>query len=357
MYRLIDLFSGAGGLTAGLVAASPKFLPAAHVDIEIDAVATYAQNFSSSEPLFGDLRTFVKEEILPSADIVVGGPPCQGFSTLGKRNDRDEKNELWRYFATAVRQIKPKYFVIENVPQFLKSTQYGIFQKSVYEGELRDYEIAVHKLNVAHFGTPQNRIRMIILGTRKGLPKLDLPRMKDGLLPSKTVRDAIGNIDFDVEGIDLPDRKLIFMGKKLKGCFLSQELHLGRRYSPISLKRFEFVGKDGGSRKDIPFDLLAPCWQKNPTSASDVMGRLRWDSPSVTIRTEFFKPEKGRYLHPVAHRAITHYEAILLMGFSPDYRWVGTKTSIARQIGNAVPPALGRAIGGELIHLLDMVEG
>ncbi|NKS67189.1 hypothetical protein GS461_17240 [Rhodococcus hoagii] len=127
------------------------------------------------------------------------------------------------------------------------------------------------------------------------------------------------------------------------GQFKLSELHLTRSYEVLSMKRFASI-PPGGNRFNIPDDLLSECWRKHKSGSGDVMGRLHWDRPSVTIRTEFFKPEKGRYLHPTEHRAITHLEAGLLQGFPLDSRWVGSKTAIARQIGNAVPVALSAAI-------------
>src|SRR5690606_27946388 len=100
---------------------------------------------------------------------------------------------------------------------------------------------------------------------------------------------------------------------------------------------------------DIREEYLAPCWRNHRSGSGDVMGRLWWDRPSVTIRTEFFKPEKGRYLHPTEHRAITHFEAALIQGFPEDYKWFGSKTSIGRQIGNAVPIPLAKAIAESLL--------
>jgi DNA (cytosine-5)-methyltransferase 1 len=117
------------------------------------------------------------------------------------------------------------------------------------------------------------------------------------------------------------------------------------------LKRFEHIPV-GGNRFDLPDSLMAPCWRKHKSGSGDVMGRLRWDRPSVTIRTEFFKPEKGRYLHPTASRAISHYEAALIQGFPPTHRFVGSKTAIAKQIGNAVPIPLGEAIARQLLEVL-----
>jgi DNA (cytosine-5)-methyltransferase 1 len=130
------------------------------------------------------------------------------------------------------------------------------------------------------------------------------------------------------------------------------ELHLSRNgIRPLSLARYRSI-PEGGNRFDIPFDLLSPCWKKHKTGSADVMGRLHRDKPSVTIRTEFFKPEKGRYLHPWLHRPITHLEAARLQGFPETFRWCGSRTQIARQIGNAVPVGLARAIAEHLAPLL-----
>src|SRR5690606_36053881 len=114
--------------------------------------------------------------------------------------------------------------------------------------------------------------------------------------------------------------------------------------SALSMNRFRAIPA-GGGRFDLTDELLTPCWRSHTTGAGDVMGRLHWDRPAVTVRTEFFKPEKGRYVHPTEHRTISHHEAARLQGFPDDYRWVGTKADIARQIGNAVPLALGEALG------------
>ena len=119
-----------------------------------------------------------------------------------------------------------------------------------------------------------------------------------------------------------------------------QDLHIGRTPRPTSLDRYLAI-PEGGNRFDLARnrpDLLPRCWAEKPTGTTDVMGRLWWDRPSSTIRTEFFKPEKGRYLHPEANRPITHREAARLQTFPDDFEFEGSKIEIARQIGNAVPP-------------------
>lgn len=124
------------------------------------------------------------------------------------------------------------------------------------------------------------------------------------------------------------------------------DLHFGRNPTPKSLARYRAV-PPGGNRFDLQKNaphLMPPCWIKKASGGTDLFDRLWWNRPSVTIRTEFFKPEKGRYLHPSQHRPITHREAARLMGFPDDFVFKGTKTEIARQIGNAVPPDLGGAV-------------
>ncbi len=133
-------------------------------------------------------------------------------------------------------------------------------------------------------------------------------------------------------------------GDPVRGEFKTTELHLTRNYSPTSRARFKHIPAEG-NRFDIPPSLQPACWLNHTTGSGDVMGRLYWDRPSVTIRTEFVKPEKGRYLHPEQDRAITLMEGARLQGFSDDYLWCGSKTDIAKQIGNAVPIPLGAAIG------------
>jgi DNA (cytosine-5)-methyltransferase 1 len=138
------------------------------------------------------------------------------------------------------------------------------------------------------------------------------------------------------------------------------DLHLGREPRPLSLLRYDCI-PPGGGRFDLPDELLPNCWRNKATGTTDVMGRMRWDRPSLTIRTEFFKPEKGQYLHPQwdpdnpslrVNRPITHLEAARLQTFPNDFVWCGTKLQIARQIGNAVPVTLATAIARSVLQLL-----
>ncbi|MCL1870566.1 MAG: DNA cytosine methyltransferase [Promicromonosporaceae bacterium] len=345
---VIDLFAGAGGLSLGFHQGSNRFATTRAVEIDLAASATYAQNFGDVV-YAGDIAAWLEDERTPSADVVLGGPPCQGFSLIGKRDPLDLRNTLWRPYVEVVRRAMPRAFVMENVPALLRSGEYAAFVDTFASGELADYEIRVEILNAADFGAPQTRKRVIVIGVRRDIEHPGHPTASDA--PRATVRDALAGIRGFAGSISLPPRKVQFRGMWLPGVFKGPELHITRNWSPLYEQRFRAIPY-GGSRHDLPDELSADCWRNNPHSASDVMGRLEWEKPSVTIRTEFFKPEKGRFIHPTQHRAITHWEAARLQGFPDDYLWVGDRAQIARQIGNAVPVQLGEAIGRHLAQVL-----
>jgi DNA (cytosine-5)-methyltransferase 1 len=321
----IDLFSGAGGLALGFTQAGFKSVWA--VEIDSDAADTYALNFG--HPVFkGPIE---KVESLPvRADIIIGGPPCQGFSPLGKMSPRDEHaemNQLWRQYLRIVDMCKPTVFVVENVPEFLRSAEGA---RMIELAENRGYSVAYDVLDASKYGVPQKRRRGIIIATKKGNPHLPSPNGT-----RTTVRDAIGNLPLQPT---------------------EHDWHVGRNPRPESLRRYRLV-PPGGNRFDLMKTeegrALAPrCWVEKPTGSTDVFGRLEWDKPALTIRTEFFKPEKGRYLHPQADRPITHREAMRLQTFPDSFQWVGSRISVARQIGNAVPPELARHIALEVRRMI-----
>ncbi|ODU04064.1 MAG: hypothetical protein ABS81_11835 [Pseudonocardia sp. SCN 72-86] len=346
--RLVDLFAGCGGLTRGFLdanrdpEATSVFDVVAAVEMDRAAAATYAANYGRDHLLHGKIEDWPTEDI-PDADIVVGGPPCQGFSNLGKRDPADDRNRLWREYARTVEKIQPDYFVIENVAAFFRSPQWTLLNLATSEGgPLANYALQPYTLNAAEFGVPQVRRRAVVIGRRRDMPALPTPRGKLAGEPSRfrTVRDALRDLDtaVDPEHTDLPNSTFDFDGG-LPGSFKTSDLHLTRRYERLSLERFDAI-PEGGNRMDLPYRLQTPGWRKHKTGSMDVMGRLRWDKPSVTIRTEFVKPEKGRYLHPTENRSLTPAEGALLQTFPLDYQWCGAKVSIAKQIGNAVPVAL-----------------
>lgn len=346
--RVLDLFSGAGGLSAGFAKASPRYTTVRAVEFDDAAAASYAVNHGRSIVYAGPIQEWLQHEDAPTADLIIGGPPCQGFSSLGTQDANDERNRLWEYYAHTIAKAQPKLFVLENVPAFLTSVQYGRFSELCSTGgELSDYAFQADVLNAADYGAPQVRKRVILIGHHRDLEFPGWPEPSYERERWRTVKDVLSGLPEAVSQQNLPDRSYDFHGKLLSGPYRTDELHVTRHYEDISLKRFACIGP-GGNRFQLPDDLKPACWRKHTSGSGDVMGRLWWDRPSVTIRTEFFKPEKGRYLHPTEPRALTHQEAALIQGFHESYRWVGSKTSIARQIGNAVPIPLGRAVGKHL---------
>jgi len=337
MLTLIDLFAGAGGMTLGFEREGFS----SQLAVELDSVAarTYEKNFGGAvlaEPI-------EEVDLFPPADVIIGGPPCQGFSPLGRDRDprsRSLLNRLWREYVRALRQARPQVFVIENVPEFVRSEQFEAFLRtSRRDPALRSYQIEYRVLNAANYGVPQRRRRGIVIASRIGPPIW--PESTHGpeatLLGVRqyaTVREAIGDLPLEPNGMNW---------------------HVGRNPRAMSIERYRAV-PEGGNRFDLARnrpDLLPECWRRKKTGTTDVFGRLWWDRPAFTIRTEFFKPEKGRYLHPEAHRPITHREAARLQSFPDDFVFEGSKIEVARQIGNAVPPLLAQAIAGSIRAMLE----
>ena len=358
--RVLDLFAGAGGLTAGFREGSDRFTSVAAVEMDVAAAASYEATFGPGIVFAGAIEEWLDTRPMPKdIDVVVGGPPCQGFSTLGKQDEEDLRNGLWRYYAETIKRVRPKYFVVENVAAFERSKQFGQFVDATRPGGfLEEYAFQHRLLNAADFGSPQARKRAVLIGHLRTLPfpgfpdPTHAPRSSSTRARHRWVSDAFRGIPGEPDRDHLLGTKwIMFSGRRLPGPFSTRDLHWSRNYTDLSKRRMAAI-PPGGNRFDIDEADLAPCWRKHKTGSADVMGRLHADRPSVTIRTEFFKPEKGRYLHPTLNRAITHYEAAVLQGFPASHLFVGSRTEIARQIGNAVPIPLGAAIGRQLAGVL-----
>lgn len=354
-HRLIDLFCGAGGMTLGFTGEEfgNPFVPVWANDFDADAAATYNANFGE-HCVVGDIVSLLDDSgtEIPKADVVIGGPPCQGFSLLNKGRDEDPRKHLWRPFMDVVERSEADVFVIENVPQILGSSEH---QGIVRAAKKLGFEVTHAKLCAADFGVPQVRWRAFIVGSRLQNPALEFPPRRThcapnsqeglpdiGLLPWCTVRDAVGNLPAPV-GTEKRDEPPPF------------DLHFGRSPTAKSLERYKAIPKEGMNRFDL--QRLAPqitpgCWIRKTKGGTDLFGRLWWDRPAFTIRTEFYKPEKGRYLHPEQHRPITHREAARFQSFPDSFRFCGSKIEIAKQIGNAVPPLLAAAVAGSVRALL-----
>lgn len=331
--KIIDLFAGAGGMTLGFTMAG--FEPILAVEKEEDFAQTYAENFGA-HVLVGDIGELIGDgKIDARADVVVGGPPCQGFSNLTGNRAADPRRALWRSYMDVVESSGCRAFVVENVPNFLTSKEGRSLVRAAQKLGFQLSEESMGILKASDYGVPQHRRRAIIIGCKDRIIPLPSPQEA-----RKTVRQAF-------EGIPLKPSKLELAASPASG----PDLHLGRTPTRTSLKRYKLI-PEGGNRFDLARkapELTPDCWIRKTSGGTDLFGRLEWDKPAhCTIRTEFYKPEKGRYLHPSEHRPITHWEAARLQSFPDDFRWHGSKIRIAIQIGNAVPPLLAFAIANQV---------
>ncbi len=363
-FRVIDAFAGAGGMTLGF---SKKFGHAFNSvwanDVNDYCVATYNSNFGE-HCIQGDIVDILSNPTIniPEADVVIGGPPCQGFSLLNKNREGDTRKQLWRPYFEIIERSKAQVFVMENVPQLLGSFEHGEIMGTA---EAMGFKLWAEVLCAADYGVAQTRRRAFILGCKfldpkslfpprkshfdpkKGAAQTSfLPADKNGYLPGatrwRTVHNAIS---------DLPPP----VGTEIRDEEPPLNLQFGRSPTPKSLARYKAIPKEGMNRFDLQErapEITPGCWIRKKKGGTDLFGRLWWNRPSFTIRTEFFKPEKGRYLHPKQHRPITHREAARLQSFPDDFLFKGTKIEIAKQIGNAVPPELAARVADVVYMML-----
>lgn len=345
--RLIDLFSGAGGMSLGFCDEQfcGGFETVLAIDNDAAAVKTHGLNFPGRS-IKANIEEWLLENEVPKADVVIGGPPCQGFSLLNKKRDGDARRALWEPFIEIAERSGARVFVMENVAELYRSPERQLIEAKAKQ---HGFQTVAAILNAADYGAPQTRKRTIILGWRSAFnlptfPPLAShadPKLESNLPRWRTVRDVIGNLPLATNGTEIGSEKTI-------------NLHFGRTPTEKSLQRYKAV-PPGGNRFDLLAnrpDITPDCWVRKTSGGTDLFGRLWWDRPSVTIRTEFYKPEKGRYLHPEADRPISHREAARLMGFPDEFQFYGTKVEVARQIGNAVPPNLAGALGKAVREIL-----
>lgn len=320
-FKAIDLFSGCGGLTLGLKRAGFEVIAA--VEIDRKARATYALNHPEVWLAGDDIRNTFASDLMHTLglkpgelDMLAGCPPCQGFSRMRKRNKgnsaRDERNALIEDFGRLVLELRPKLVMMENVPGLAEYFRFRKFKKSLEDA---GYLVRVEVLDVADYGVPQRRKRLIVSASLVGQPQL----AKASQVRS-TVRQIIGNMPpVGASGDALHD--------------------IGERRSEHVKKLIALIPADGGSRAQLPQEMQLEC-HKRISGFNDVYGRMAWDTVAPTITGGCYSPSKGRFLHPLENRTISLREAAMLQGFPREYRFDVShgKEAIALMIGNALPP-------------------
>jgi DNA (cytosine-5)-methyltransferase 1 len=351
----LDLFCGAGGLSLGLEEAG--FDVILGVDRYDRAIATHRANFGGVS-LCGDISDPRQLRLIKSAlkdipiSLIAGGPPCQPFSRAGKNKIRslgnssgDRRRELWRSFVCLVKQIKPQYVLIENVPDLAYGDSSVIFRQIVNALEVIGYNVESRFLNAWQFGVPQHRQRLFIVAYLNGL-SFHWPPTRTG--DKVTVRDAISDLPAVVGGgrqIELPygEPKSLFQQRSRRRLSASQKRkihdHLTRSVRDDDLEAFRLM-TDGSLYSDLPKHLR----RYRADIFEDKYKRLAWDGLSRSITAHIGK-DGYWYIHPEQHRTLTIREAARIQTFPDHFRFAGSPSHAFRQIGEAVPPELAKALG------------
>jgi len=315
-----DLFSGVGGLTEGLRKAGFETKYA----FEIDKLASkaYSLNHKNTVVITQDIRKVDLKDIEGELNgkeihLLAGCPPCQGFSSIRRLNKKkpvdDPRNDLINEYIRFVDYFKPYTIMLENVPWL---EQDKLFIKAKENLMTMGYNVDVAIVNVKNYGVPQNRKRLVMIGSRLGPISIAKPNDK-----KVTVRDCIGDLPRPVNSKDKLHKIYPEHTKKIK-------------------KLIKDIPRNGGSRKDLGKARQLSCHKKKNVGFNDIYGRLRWDDYSTTITGGCLNPSKGRFLHPRQDRCISAREAMLLQSFPKSYKLPIDipKTNIALMIGNALPP-------------------
>lgn len=349
-FKVLDLFCGCGGLSCGLDQVN-EISTVVALDFEPKAIDTFQRNFPHTRCICGSItEESVKQEVIADSkqlgvNMIVGGPPCQGFSLKGKKLGlKDPRNFLFLEYVDLVKRIQPEVFVIENV-KALVATENHYFINQIYaEFEKLGYGLNHDILNASHFGVPQTRERTIIIGIKGGRIET-MPKGFENL--RTTVRDAISDLSYlnSGEGADISDYIMPAMSdyqKMLRGDSKKLYNHKATNHSKVALDKLKMIPPEG-DKSSLPSELIGK--QKFATT----WGRLSWDKPSPTIDTRFDTPSNGTNSHPYLHRSITPREAARIQSFPDSFVFYGNKCAICKQIGNAVPPLLAKAIGEHIV--------
>ncbi len=343
MYKIIDLFCGIGGFSYGFEM-TKKFKVVLGVDAWEVALNTFKMNHPSTNIYNGDIKLLNSSKLQNyknNVDVIIAGPPCQGFSMSGKRDILDERNNLFKEVIRVVKITNPKIVVIENVVGLLSmTTPEGKDVKTQIEEDLKNlgYYVSYKVLVASEYGVPQNRKRVIFIASKKNNIKFPNKTHGENLIPYVTVGDALGNI---------PNRGNKYLPAKTE----YQKMMAGRKdivnHEPINhndliVKRMHCVPQ-GGNWKDIPIEL-----GQGGGIHSNNYRRLKSNEPSITIK----HATKSMIIHPLYDRTPTVREVARIQSFNDDFVISGKKYDQHQQLANAVPPLLGKAIAKTVLEML-----
>lgn len=351
-YRILDLFSGAGGFSYGLDQVE-NFNTVVATDYSAAALETFKQNMPTVKTILGDITNYtIKEKIIFEAkthkvNMIIGGPPCQGFSNKGKKLGlNDPRNFLFLEYLDVVKRINPELFIIENVKTMLTAAN-GYFLEEIKSRILElGYVMNYGIMKSVDYDVPQTRERAIIIAHKEKM--LDFPQKSNNIV---TVRDAISDLSYlnsgDGENISqYITEPLSEYQKVMRRNSKKLYNHKATNHSKIALQKLALIPPEKG-KEHLPAGLIGK--QKFKTT----WGRLEWDKPSPTIDTRFDTPSNGKNSHPFLNRAITPREAARIQSFPDQFVFYGNKTAICTQIGNAVPPMMAKRLGEALVDQLE----
>lgn len=362
--KIIDLFSGVGGLSYGF-AHNDNFEIVAANEILSNMAKAYSLNHPTVRVYAEDIKYFNSEKVekdlgikAHEIDIIIGGPPCQAYSTVGKRSTDDPRGKLFQEYYRVLKEFNPKMFVFENVKGLLSMQNGKLLESIISLFESLGYKVKYKLLNAADYGAPQLRERIIIIGSKLGTdfeypePTHYNSENKSNLFVSKlkpyvTIEEAIGDLPFiktNEESFEYSSEpRNQFQELMRKNAPEKLMDHNSPKNNENLIKIMELL-PDGGTPEDLPMALRPKSGFKNTYS------RLWWNKPSTTITRNLSTPSSSRCIHPIAPRPLTTREGARIQCFPDDYIFYGSRSDKNLQIGNAVPTFLSNAIAKSILQ-------
>ena len=378
--NVIDLFSGVGGFSSGFIKAGFDVVMANEIDPMI--AESYRKNHKDTLMINEDIKKFVlnsdeiiEEELkkfknkvraneikekLKKINVIIGGPPCQGFSMAGARIRKsnsfldDPRNYLFKYYFKVIQKYEPQYFIMENV-QGMESMKNGLIINEIMslfqdENNFRNgaYYLSKEVICANKLGVPQGRKRFILVGCKYG--KIDINNELQNIIIKKHIpkkvnlKEAIGDLNYleSAEGDFISEYRFKpqseYQKQRRKNSIILYN-HVAPKHNEVALDRMKRIAM---GEKLIDNNIKSV--------HSGAYARLSWDDIANTITTRFDTPSAGRVIHPTLNRALTAREAARIQSFDDDFVFYGNKTSIGKQIGNAVPPLVAEALAEMLLN-------